>query len=136
MGEQGGEVSTSVRDPGGKGGSLHPGLGGRKWLAAFGALLAASFLGDLAVGPTRALLPVYAEAVLARSPGFTSMMLSAQLVFTAIAAFTGGARGAPQRVLLLGSTGPLLGFPDPLPGGSRSGVCRPYQPGGVGGRHT
>jgi len=114
VGEQGGEVSTSVRDPGGKGGSLHPGLGGRKWLAAFGALLAASFLGDLAVGPTRALLPVYAEAVLARSPGFTSMMLSAQLVFTAIAAFTGGALVdalGNKRVLLLGSTGlPLLGL--------------------------
>lgn len=92
----------------------HPGLGGRRWLAGFGALLIASVLGDVAVGPTRSLLPVYAEAVLLRTPEFTSLMLAAQLLFSGISAFTGGALVdalGNKRVLLLGSTGlPLLGL--------------------------
>ncbi len=93
---------------------VHSGLGGRRWLAGFTALLVASMLGDVAVGPTRSLLPVYAEAVLLRAPEFTSMMLAAQLFFSGIAALTGGALVdalGNKRVLLLGSTGlPLLGL--------------------------
>ena len=86
---------------------------GGSWRAPFLLLLAIIFVGEMAAAPGRSLLPVYVEAQLGRLPQFTSALLSAQLLFGAVAAFAGGglvdALGH-KGVMVLGASGlPLVG---------------------------
>ncbi|MGQ9553487.1 MAG: MFS transporter [Anaerolineae bacterium] len=85
--------------------------GSYRWRVPFMVMLLVIFLGEMAAAPGRSLLPVYAEAQLGRPPQFTSALLSVQLLFGAIAAFTGGglvdALGH-KGVMVLGASGLLL----------------------------
>ena len=87
---------------------------GETWLLPFLGLMLLIFLGDLASGPGRTLLPVYGEAVLKRPPYFTSTLISLQVLFGAVSAVAGGALSdslGQKRVLLLGLSGvPLIGL--------------------------
>lgn len=88
--------------------------GDRPWLLPFLLYLVLVFLGDLASSPGRSLVSVYAEADLGRPPQFTSLLLTGQMVFGAVAAFTGGGLAdalGHKRVTVIGATAlPLLGL--------------------------
>jgi len=80
-------------------------------MASFVALIFIIFFGEMASAPGRSLLPVYAEAQLHRPPQFTSLLLSAQLLFSGVAAFTGGGLSdslGQRRVMILGGSGLLV----------------------------
>jgi len=81
------------------------------WVRPFLVLVGIAFLGQMATSPAQSLISVYVEAELGRSPAFTSNLLSARLVFGAVAALMGGGlceRLGPKRVMVLGATGPAL----------------------------
>lgn len=71
------------------------------------------FLGQIAIAPGQSLISVYVEAVLGRSPAFTSNLLSTRLVLGAVAALVGGGLAdayGQKRVMALGASGlPLVG---------------------------
>lgn len=86
----------------------------RPWLLPFVLYLVLVFVGDLAASPSRSLVSVYAEADLGRPPQFTSLLLTGQMVFGAVAAFTGGGLAdalGHKRVTVIGATAlPVLGL--------------------------
>lgn len=78
------------------------------WLRPFSVLLGLFFFGDLAAAAGRNLLPVYSEDALGRPPDFASLLVSARLLFSGLAAFVSGALSdalGQKRVLLLGLSG-------------------------------
>lgn len=84
------------------------------WLRPFVILAGIVLMGQVAVAPGQSLISVYVEAVLGRSPTFTSNLLSTRLVFGAVAALAGGEladRYGAKRVMALGASGlPLVGM--------------------------